>query len=66
MWLCSLWKLCRKNVEELECATEAQSLMVDPGGISESQDTDRNVDSDGWAHEVSDEKLNQRPCMPQF
>jgi hypothetical protein len=34
-------------VEDLECAREAQSLMVDSGGSSESQDTDRNVDSEG-------------------
>jgi hypothetical protein len=29
-------------------------LMVDSGGRSESQDTDRYVDSEEWAHEVSD------------
>jgi hypothetical protein len=41
-------------VEEVECAREAQSLMVDSGGSSEIQDIDSNVDSEGWAHEVSD------------
>jgi hypothetical protein len=41
-------------VEELKCPRETQSLMEDSGGSSESQDTDRNVNSEGRAREVSD------------
>jgi hypothetical protein len=52
-----IWKsLVKQDRESLQCCK--QSLMSNSGGSSEDDNVDRNEDTEGQAHEISNYNMN--------